>query len=269
MSIRKSILLTLLLILIININQVLLGYMFFKTEIVPELLKNHIGITSIISFVIAYLMMFKMFSKERLNFKNSLNLKDFELKFLPYLFTIAIGLQLLDRPFWDIGRIWKYLKYSEFETDFSSFIGFSPVFFYSSLSTLIVAPIFEELFFRNFLLVKLIEKNSRIVAILISSVCFAIIHIETPFNLIPTFVFGLISSLVYLRTQKIAYSIILHFIINLFARIFYVLDFPLDRWMFSLNFNYAYWLFFLIGIVVTYFGTKQFLSLAKKKNFKI
>lgn len=266
MSILKAISLTLLLILIININQVLFGFIFFKTEIVPEHLKIHIGITSIISFVVAYLVVFKLFWKQKPIFKDGLIFKHLELKFLPYLLMITIGLQLLDRPFWDLGRIWSFLNYSEFETDFSSFDGFRPVFFYSSLSTLIVAPIFEEFFFRKFLLVKLVEKNSKIIAILISSLCFAIIHIETPFNLIPTFIFGIVSSLIYLKTKRIGYSILVHFLINLSALIFYVLDFPLDQWMFSLKFNYTYWLFFLVGIVITYFGTKQLLATTNKSD---
>ena len=185
MTIIKAILLTLLLIFVFSLTQVAFGFIFYKTELIPEYLQRHIGITTAISFVVAYLVMFKIFWKSKLIIRQSLKLENYKLKMLPYLILIAIGLQLLDSPFWDLGKIWNYFNYSEFQTNFSSVNGFNPAFFYGSVSTLIISPILEELYFREFLLSKLLEKNSKIIGIVISSLCFAIIHIETPFNLNP------------------------------------------------------------------------------------
>ncbi|MBQ0739963.1 CPBP family intramembrane metalloprotease, partial [Aquimarina celericrescens] len=69
----------------------------------------------------------------------------------------------MDRPFWDLERIWNFLNYSEFQTDISSFSGFRPALLYNTISILIIAPIFEELFFRKFLLQNLLKKNSKII----------------------------------------------------------------------------------------------------------
>jgi membrane protease YdiL (CAAX protease family) len=257
MTIIKAILLTLLLIFVFSLTQVTLGFIFYKTELIPEYLQRHIGITTAISFLVAYLVMFKVFWKPKLNIRQFLKLENYKLKILPYLILIAIGLQLLDRPFWDLEKIWNYINFSEFETDFNSFNGFNPAFIYSSISILLISPIFEELFFRKFLLQKLLEKNNQKIGILISSLCFAIIHIETPFNLIPTFVFGIISSFIFIKTRRIGYSILLHFLVNLLVQVLYVFDFAFDKWLLSLNFNYIYWIMFLIGIGLTYFGIKK------------
>lgn len=266
MTILKAILLTLLLIFVFSLTQVGFGFLFYKTKLIPEYLQKHIGITTVISFLISYLVMFKFFWKSKIKIKEILNIRNYELKFLPYLILIVFGLQLLDRPFWDLERIWDYLKYSEFETDFSKFNGFSPAFFYVTISTLIISPICEELFFRKFLLKKLTEQNSQKIGILISSLCFAIIHIETPFNLIPTFIFGIISSLIFIKTKKIGYSILLHFLVNLLVQTLYVFDFTFDRWLLDLNFNFIYWIMFLIGFGITYFGIKKLLATPYKIN---
>tara|TARA_R110002020_G_scaffold29532_2_gene93129 strand:+ start:8904 stop:9701 length:798 start_codon:yes stop_codon:yes gene_type:complete len=257
MTIIKAILLTLLLVFVFSLTQVGFGLIFYKTELIPEFLQKHIGITTVVSFLIAYLIMFKYFWKSKPDIKELLNFKKIDFKILLYLILIVFGLQLLGRPFWDFGKIWNYINYSQFETDFSTFNGFSPAFLYGTISTLIISPICEELFFRKFLLKKLMERNSQKIGIIISSLCFAIIHIETPFNLIPTFIFGIISSLIFIKTKKIGYSILLHFLVNLLVQTLYVFDFTFDRWLLDLNFNFIYWIMFLIGIGITYFGIKK------------
>jgi membrane protease YdiL (CAAX protease family) len=260
MTVLKAILLTLFLMFVFSLTQVGFGFIFYNTELIPEYFQKHIGITTVISFVVGYLVTFKYFWKPNLDFQKLLNLKRYDLKVIPYLFLIVLGLQFLDRPFWDLGRIWNYLSYSEFEKDISTFNGFNPAFFYGSISILIIAPILEELFFRKFLLEKLMKKNSQKTGIVISSLCFAFIHIETPFNLIPTFIFGIISCLIYIKTRNIGYSILLHFLINFLVQTLYVFDSTLDRWLLELNFNSIYWFTFLIGIGITYFGTKKLLA---------
>lgn len=90
--------------------------------------------------------------------------------------------------------------------------------------------------------------------------CFAVIHIDTPFNIIPTFLFGLISSLIFIKTKQIGYSIVLHFLVNILVQLFYVLDLNFDKWLMELNFSLTYWALFFIGILITYFGTKTILK---------
>ncbi|WP_282032688.1 CPBP family glutamic-type intramembrane protease [Winogradskyella eximia] len=265
MTILKAILLTLLLIFLFSLTQLSFVLLIYKTELLPEYFEEHILITTSISFIVAYLAMFKYFWKPKLNINKALDIKSYNPKFLPSLILIVFGLQFLDRPFWDLGKIWNYFNYSEFEPEFSTFKGFSPAFFYQSFSMLIIAPILEELFFRKFLLKKLMIKNGQKVGIIISSFCFAIIHIETPYNLIPTFIFGIISSLIFIKTKKIGYSIFLHFLVNLLVQTLYVFDSTFDRWLLDLNFNYIYWIMFIVGIGLTFIGTKNYWQHCIKK----
>lgn len=260
MAVLKAFLLTILLILIFSIIQIGFGFMLYETELIPAYLKQHIGLTTTVSFLISYLLMFKLFWKPRPKIKGIFKIKYSVLKFLPYLILIVFGLQLVDRPFWDLGRIWSYLNYAEFEVELSNFSGFGPAFYYSLFSTLIISPFFEELFFRKFLLQKLLEKNNQKISILISSLCFAVIHIETPYNLIPTFIFGIISSIIFIKTNKIGFSILLHFLTNLIIQTSFILNVTFDSWLLSLNFNLIYWIIFLLGIGITYFSTKKLLA---------
>jgi membrane protease YdiL (CAAX protease family) len=257
MTVLKAILLTLFLILVFALTQVGFGLLVYKTELIPESYQTHYGITIGLSFIIGYLVTFKIFWKSNFGIKKSLKLKKIDFRLIPYLILIVVGLQLLDRPFWDLERIWNFLNYSEFQTDISSFSGFRPALLYNTISILIIAPIFEELFFRKFLLQNLLKENSKIIGILISSLCFAIIHIETLLNLVPTFIFGIISGLIFIKTKRIIYSIILHFLVNLMVQTLYVFDFTFDRWLLTLDFNFIYWVMFLIGIGITYFATKK------------
>lgn len=260
MKIIKAILLTLLLIFIFSLTQLGFHYLFYKSEVIPDSFQKHFGILNVLSYVTAYLIIFKICWKPKPSFNRCLNFNLFEVKFLPYLIFIVIGLQLLDRPFWNLVPDWNYLKDLSLESDKYSFKGFNLFYFYSILSTLITAPIFEELFFRKFLLKKLLQNNNQKIGILTSSLCFAIIHIETPSNLVPTFIFGLVSSLIFINTKSISYSIILHFLFNLSIEILYISRLSLNEWFLDLDYNFLYWILFLLGAGITFFATKKLLT---------
>lgn len=261
MTILKAILLTLLLILVFSLTQVGFGFIFYKTDLIPEYFQSPIAFTTNLSFVIAYFILFKFFWKSKPEFKESLNLRDFNLKTLPYFILIILGFQFLNRPFWDLGRIWTYFNNSVFEINVPLFKGFNAEFFYRSTSILILSPLLEELFFRKFLLKELLKRNSQKISLIISSICFALIHLETPFNVIPVFIFGLISGLLFIKTKRIIYSIVLHFLVNLMVQTFYIFDFTFDKWMFAFNFNWIYWMLFLFGSALTYFAVKRLLAI--------
>lgn len=266
MKISKAVLLTLLLIFLFSSTQLGLTFVFYETELMSKSFQNHFGIINVISYVTSNLIIFKLFWKPESYIKENLKFYKFEPKFLPYLICIVIGLQLLDRPFWHLVPDWTFMNDLRFEIGKNSFKGFSYLYLYSAISTLIIAPVFEELFFRKFLLKKLLQKNKQKIGILVSSLCFASIHIEAPSNLVPTFIFGIISSLIFIKTKRIGYSIILHFIFNLLIEILYVSNLSIDDWFLDLNFNIMYWILFLIGIGITYFATKELLATKPKNN---
>ena len=82
------------------------------------------------------------------------------------------------------------------------------------LSVCIVAPIFEEIFFRGAIEGYLLRKwrNPRW-AILVSALIFGLIHMN-PAQMLFAFLFGIILGELYYRTGSLLPSIILHFINN-------------------------------------------------------
>ena len=95
-----------------------------------------------------------------------------------------------------------------------------PRFF--TLSRLIISPIFEEIFFRRVMYDSIKrQSNSFIVAVILSSICFAMIHfnsnqnaIDNSRHLLLTFFVGIILSYCYERGGSIIPSMILHFMWN-------------------------------------------------------
>ena len=136
---------------------------------------------------------------------------------------------------------------------------------YYILTTVIVSPIIEELFYRKFLLKKLTNKYNLTTALIISSFCFSIIHIQTPNNLITAFIVGIIFGLIYMHTKKIGYTIILHTIINLIIIIPNNIGYSYDNWFFGTKFDGIYWLLFIIGIMITYLGVYKILKAKQNK----
>lgn len=77
----------------------------------------------------------------------------------------------------------------------------------------ILAPVVEEFMFRGVLLKRMIGKTSVWGGILISSLLFGILHLD----IIGAFLFGVVASLLYLRTNNLLLPILLHIINNSLA----------------------------------------------------
>lgn len=77
----------------------------------------------------------------------------------------------------------------------------------------ITAPIIEELLFRK-LLIDRLYKHSEIVAVIFSAVSFGLFHMNITQFFYATFI-GIVLGIVYVKTGKIIYTIILHMVVNL------------------------------------------------------
>jgi membrane protease YdiL (CAAX protease family) len=77
------------------------------------------------------------------------------------------------------------------------------------LMIVIAAPILEELLFRGIILDGLLNKQSPITAILISSTLFAFVHLN-PWQFVSALFLGVLSGWVYYKTKSISLSIIIH-----------------------------------------------------------
>lgn len=81
------------------------------------------------------------------------------------------------------------------------------------ISTVVLAPVIEEFIFRGIILNKWAEKSSNTRALIISSLLFGLLHIGS--FIIPQFIGGLLYGIVYIKTKKLIYPILMHSISNL------------------------------------------------------
>ncbi len=87
---------------------------------------------------------------------------------------------------------------------------------YSFLTIVIIAPIFEEIIFRGIILDGFLKKFSANKSILLSSLLFAIIHLN-PWQGIGAFIAGLFLGWIYFKTQSIIPCIAIHLTNNLIS----------------------------------------------------
>ncbi len=262
MSIIKAFLYTILVFAFWTIIQlaILLPIKYFIGE--PDGFTHVFGITKIVSIFGAFLLIYLFFWKPNFDLKKAFKIQNYNPRIYLYLPLIGIGLLLINKPFWDFTTILKYYQgISANNNPVTSNNNIALI--YNVISTLLVAPIIEELFYRKFLLGKLSKNNKPIIAIVVSSICFSIMHIETPNNLIPTFISGIILGIIYLKTKKIGYCIMLHFIVNLIIITTNNIGISYHNWLIGYNFNLFYWLLFGIGIAITFIGMKKIATVNK------
>ena len=167
--------------------------------------------------IISTLILWINYKKEKLSFGLSIkNLKYVIWTPLIYLITIIlllfVGLlnQYLLTNFFDIEIKPQEIleKFKELENSFeiSIFV----------IGSAVVAPIYEELLFRGIIFPKLIQKTNFTVALLLSSLIFAVLHFHLS-ALLPLFVLSIILSITYLYTSTIWASISLHALFNLIS----------------------------------------------------
>lgn len=80
------------------------------------------------------------------------------------------------------------------------------------LFVVIIAPIAEELFFRR-LLIDLVRPIGRRGAVMLSGVCFALFH-QNLFQFFYTLFLGIVLALIYEKTRRIRYTILIHILVN-------------------------------------------------------
>lgn len=86
----------------------------------------------------------------------------------------------------------------------------------SMVVTTVTGPIAEEFVFRGLLLNRLIKKTNMWAGILISSLAFAAIHMQAE-KMLATFIFGILASLIYLKTKNLFIPILIHIVHNGFT----------------------------------------------------
>ena len=80
------------------------------------------------------------------------------------------------------------------------------------ITTTILAPVFEELVFRKGIIDRT-KQYGEFTSVIFSALCFGLFHMNF-FQFFYSFGVGLILGYIYMRTGKILYTIIMHFILN-------------------------------------------------------
>ena len=175
---------------------------------------SDINILAIISSICNYILPFPLFfylmrkiEKQNLE-KQSLSLK----KFLLYL-AITFTLMWIGNL---VGVTVTSLIGNLFQIDISNPVEYlinSSDIWLNLLLISIIGPIFEEIFFRKFLIDRTIKYGAR-VSIILSAVIFGFFHGNIS-QLFYAFLLGGFFAYVYIKTGKIIYTIALHIIVNL------------------------------------------------------
>lgn len=258
MKIFKAFLHTILLVIIQSLIGIIIILIFREIDQNNRDYYEHsIGLFRTFAQLIGYIIFFYLFWRLRSNWIKKPDLKINNFKILLSIIIIGIGYNLILSPFSDFENLLKYLNDSDLIQHSNNFTVFDKALIYRIIGILIISPIFEELFFRKYLISRLLNENSKKISLIVSSICFSLIHFETPNNLIPAFIFGIISGLIFIKTNKIGYSILLHLICNSLLLIDLVSGDKFFNYLFELKFNSIYWIIFVVGIILSYFGLKK------------
>jgi membrane protease YdiL (CAAX protease family) len=232
-----------------------------KIELTQINLDSYKSLSPLIILIVSHLTIFYFFWKPRLNIKHALNLNNYKPSIYLYLPIIAIGILLLNKPFIDLIIHLNFLpKLDNFDSTNNNY----KLSLVNGIYVIIMTPIFEELYFRRFLLEKLLKKNGIYKSLFVSSLCFSFVHFITPYNIIPTFFAGLVLGLIYIKTRKIGYSILLHILVNGIINIVPFSGVSYESLFSDSQYSLSYWLFFLIGCFLTYIGLKKITTANKE-----
>ena len=123
------------------------------------------------------------------------------------------------------------------------------------LSAAVVAPIYEEIIFRGILLKGMSKKINPIIALVVSALLFAIVHMNIPQG-INAFLLGLVIGFIYLKTGSIYLSIFAHFINNILA-LSVSSRFALIEGKYAMAIHIMFFILGVILLVIAYSGYKQ------------
>ncbi len=118
------------------------------------------------------------------------------------------------------------------------------------VSVIIGAPLFEEYICRGVIFESLRQKSGVVVAWLLSSLLFGLMHLE-PTMVLNAFVMGLILCYIYIRSESILTPIILHALNNALALIFILAGFDENMLLRDLiSSNAIYYSIYALSIVI-------------------
>ena len=129
------------------------------------------------------------------------------------------------------------------------------------IGTVIIGPIFEEIFYRGLLYNKLKEISNAFIGVLISSILFALLHIPKygfGINTFFLFLVGILLAYCYEKTDNIYVPILVHSINNFFIFLF--------NYVYFYFLIIIYFIIFIAGIIIAIQEIKKHLKVRKTFN---
>jgi len=254
MTIGRSILITSLLV----ITSTIIGLLAVALANSPNISPYIIGLIFIIPNLLTYFLFFIYFRISK--YQVSLKPTTYEAGNWTIIFTVFIFI---------IGRHFFNLPFNQWRSLSNEYLGtaysipnhlnyeFKSSQLYHVFDALVTAPLFEEIIFRYYIFGGLLTKYKLRTAIFVSSILFSLIHISEIVRLIPAFILGLFSALVYFRTKKLCFSILLHLIANIlwFATLAFAMEY--NQIIRQIGVGVFFWFIFLIGVIVLFFAFKK------------
>ncbi|MCY6484098.1 type II CAAX endopeptidase family protein [Clostridium aestuarii] len=134
------------------------------------------------------------------------------LQYYIYIFVMVIGYRLFYE--YSVGGITRHIKMNPIIEKAFEELAISPIVLI--ISIVFIAPIYEEMIFRGIILNGLAKKINIKVAVVISALLFAVMHMNL-IQGINTFFLGILFGFIYIKTKSIYLSIFAHFINNSFG----------------------------------------------------
>lgn len=194
--------------------------LLFVIIALDDILQIHIPIDLVYIILVAFIS-YKL-KKDKASFKLEISnvFKEFPIKLMIIIVVLNIffsyGMIYLTNMLLLIFPQLDYIAYTTIASNISL------VFIGSLISSIIIAPIFEELMFRGIIFNKLNKYFSIHIAILVSSIFFAICHNFG--GIFSAFIFGICMCILYLKTSNIFLPMIAHGFNNLLSEIIASVD---------------------------------------------
>ena len=193
-------------LLVANIAQVI----FFKcTGNNLQLLKNNAYIIAFLADIITLILMYIVFLPTNEGLCHRIKLKKIEAKDYFYISILGIGVTIL---LLFLTGILTLLIPSYKET--VKLMATARQSILQLIITIILIPIYEEIFYRGIIFGYLRKNFNIIIAIILQAFIFGFMHMNLVQG-IYAFIFGVVLALVYIYTESIIGNILLHMIFNL------------------------------------------------------
>lgn len=264
MTIIKSIIITLFLIVCLYFLGLLLGLTLVNFNVGL----NFLGLSEMLSTLVIYLLLFIYIKHSKKNYRHEIYEKKpkFSYNVLSIILVIAIGRYLFDVPFFEWKNVLnKYVGTDLIVVGHNQYV-YNSNFISRAISAVVIAPVLEELVFRYYIFGGLLKSYSLRISVVTSSLLFALIHFDSPKNIVPAFALGIISSLIYFKTKRIDYSILFHFISNCFWLLTIIFIKQYGQLITDIGTGILFWFIFILGILLCVIGIKRIPSIVTLKN---